>query len=319
MSQELTPEFGQALAEATFPLEGPAFIPPFGMERPIMFKGPGGATTHYVVPPPSINSSFGTLLDPVDSRLHENTDQLYEFAHHLCYELDGAHRLADGHHAVTMGQYHELSVKFNSLKADHVHLINDHLIPLQRFAAGVISSLSVLSGTDPISTHECANGGCVPPPQSGGPLDEERPASISPIPIHLRAFGLDPTDYANVPYVTGSPPSSVPDLISISSSSEESILHPSTPSSPGFSGEYLRLRRTPHWSDVLLAHVNFQNYYFLAQEEAFILSGESGESEAIRSTESDASGSGTTSSDGSEEVLAEEAEGVWPGDGAGGI
>jgi len=300
-------------------MEGPAFIPPFGMERPIMFEGPGGTSTRYVVPPPSINSSFGTLLDPVDSRLHENTDQLYEFAHHLRYELDGAHRLADGRHAVTMGQYHELSVKFDSLKADHVHLINDHLIPLQRFAAGVISSLSVLSGADPISTHECANGGCVPPHESRGPSVEERPASVSPIPIHLGAFGLDPSDYANVPFVTDSPPSTVPDLISVSSSSEESVLYPSTPSSPGFSGEYHRLRRTPHWSDVLLARVNFQDYYFLAREEAFISSGESGESEAVRSTESDASGSEATSSDGSEEVLAEEAEGVRAGDGAGGL
>ena len=300
-------------------MEGPAFIPPFGMERPVMFEGPGGTTSRYVVPPPSINSSFGTLLDPVDSRLHENTDQLYEFAHHLRYELDGAHRLADGRHAVTMGQYHELSVKFDSLKADHVHLINDHLIPLQRFAAGVISSLSVLSGTDPVSTHECANGGCVPPPQSGGSSSEECPPPVSPIPIHLGSFGLDPSDYSNIPYVVASPPSSVPDLISISSSSEESILCTPSSSSPGFSGEYFRLRRAPHWSDILLDRINFQDYYFLAREEAFISSGESGEPEAVRSTESDASGSDAMSSDGSEEVLAEEAEGVRTGDGAGGL
>jgi len=252
-----------------------------------MFEGPGGTTTRYVVPPPSINSSFGTLLDPVDSRLHENTDQLYEFAHHLHYKLDGAHQLADGRHAVTMGQYHELSVKFDLMKADHVHLINDHLIPLQQFVAGVISSLSVLSGTDPIPTHECANGGCVPPLESRGPLSEEHPPSISPI--------------------------------SVSSLSEESILCTPSSSSPGFSGEYYRLRRTPHWSDVLFARVNFQDYYFLAREEAFILLGESGEPEAVRSTESDASGSDAMSSDGSEEVLAEEAEGVRAGDGAGGV
>jgi len=284
-----------------------------------MFEGPGGTSTRYVVPPPSINSSFGTLLDPVDSRLHENTDQLYEFAHHLRYELDGAHRLADGRHAVTMGQYHELSVKFDSLKADHVHLINDHLIPLQRFAAGVISSLSVLSGADPISTHECPDGGCFPPPPSGSPSGRDRPSSVSPIPIHLGAFGLDPSDYAGLPYVVASPPSSVPDLISVSSSSEESILCTPSSSSPGFSGEYYRLRRAPHWSDVLLDRVNFQDYYFLAREEAFVSSGESGEPETVRSTESDASGSDATSSDGSEEVLAEEAEGVRAGDGAGGL
>ena len=295
------------------------FIPPFGMERPIMFEGPKGSTTRYVVPPPYIQSSFGTLLDLVNSLLHENTDQLYEFAHHLRYELDGAHRLADGRHAVTMGQFHELSVKFNSLKADHVHLINDHLIPLQRFVAGVISSLSVLSGADPISTHVCAHGGCVPPPESGGSSDEECPPSVSPIPIHLRAFRLDPTDYANIPYVTASPPSSVPNLISISFLSEESILYTPSSSSPGFSGEYHHLRRTPHWSDALLDRVNFQDYYFLAREEAFISSGESGESEAVCSTVGDASGSDSTSSDGSEEVLAEETEGVRSGDGAGGV
>ena len=284
-----------------------------------MFEGPGGTSTRYVVPPPSINSSFGTLLDPVDSRLHENTDQLYEFAYHLRFELDGAHRLADGRHAVTMGQYHELSVKFDSLKADHIHLINDHLIPLQRFTAGVISSLSVLSGADPISTHECANGGCIHPPQSGGPSVEEHFPPVSPIPIHLGAFGLNPSNYTNVPYVTASPPSSVPDLVSVSSSSEESVLRSPASSSPGFSGEYYRLRCAPHWSDVLLDRINFQDYYFLAREEAFISSGESGESEAVHSTESDASGSDATSSDGSEEVLAEEAEGVQAGDGAGGI
>jgi len=71
------------------------------------------------------------LLDPVDSLLHENTDQLYEFAYHLRIELDNAHNLADGRHALMMSQHHELLVQFNSLKEEHDHMINDHLIPLQ--------------------------------------------------------------------------------------------------------------------------------------------------------------------------------------------
>ena len=284
-----------------------------------MFDGPGSTATHFVVPPPSIQSSFGTLLDLVDSLLHENTDQLYEFAYHLCIELDGAHNLADGRHALTMAQYHELLVKFNSLKEEHDHMINDHLIPLQRFVAGVISSLSVLSSTDPVVTAECANGGCIPPPQLEQSLTEDCPPPISPIPIDLRAFGLNPSHYSNIPYLTTSAPSSVPDLVSISSLSEASFLHIPSSSSSRIGGEYFRLRRAPHWFNQLLDHVNFQDYYFLAREEAFVLSGESGEQEAIRSSESDASGSDSISLDRSEEVLAEETEVGRSGDGAGGV
>jgi len=201
------------------------------MERPILFDGPGGTTTCFVVPPPSIRPPFGTLLDPVDSLLHENTDQLYEFAYHLHIELDSSHNLADGCHALTMSQYHELLVKFNSLKEEQDHMINDHSIPLQQFTAGVISSLSVLSGTDPVGTTECISGGCVPPSQPEQSSTEDCPPPVSPIPINLRAFRLNPSHYPSVPHLMTSAPSSIPDLISISSSSEESFLCPSTPSS----------------------------------------------------------------------------------------
>ena len=272
-----------------------------------------------MVPPPSIHSSYGTLLDPVDVLLHKNIDQLYEFAHHLRYELDGAHNLADSRHALTLSQHHELLVKFTSMKEEYDHMVNDHLIPLQRFAAGVTSSLSVLSGADPVGTAECAGGGCPPPSQFNQSTPEDCPPPISPIPINFRAFGLDPANYSDVPYDASSAPASIPNLISNSSSSEESVLCTPASLSPGFSGEYYHLRRAPHWSDVLLDRINFQDYYFLAREEAFISSGESGEQEAVHSTESDASGSNATSSDGSEEVLAEEAEGGRPGDGAGGV
>jgi len=276
----------------------------FVTEHPIRWEGPGGTSTHFVVPPPSVNSSYGTFLDPVDVLLHKNIDQLYKFTHHLCYELDGAHNLADSRHALTLSQHHELLVKFNSMKEEYDHMVNDHLIPLQRFTAGVISSLSVLSGTDPMGTVECAGGGCPPPPQPNQSSSEDCPPPISPIPIDVRAFGLDPTNYSDIPYLTTSAPSSIPNLISVSSLSEESVLHTPSSSSPRFSGEYFRLRRAPHWSDFLLDHINFQDYYFLAQEEAFISSGESGEQETVRSIESNTSGSDATSSDGSEEVLA---------------
>ena len=229
-----------------------------------MWEGAGGTGTRFMVPPPSICSSFGTLLDPVNSLLHENTDQLYEFAYHLCIELDSAHNLADNCHALMMSQHHELLVKFNSLKEEHDHMINDHLIPLQRFAAGVISSLSALSGTDPVGTAECADGGCLPPPQPVQSASENCPPPISPIPVDVRAFGLNPSNYSDVPYHMTSAPSSIPNLFSISSSSEESILCTPSSLSPGFSGEYFRLRRAPHWSNVLLDRINFQDYYFLA-------------------------------------------------------
>ena len=77
--------------------------------------------------------------------------------------------------------------------------------------------------------------------------------------------------------------------------------------------------RAPHWSNVLLDRVNFQDYYFLAREEAAISSGESGEPEAVHSTESDTLGSDAEASDGGEEVLAEEADGARSSDGAGGV
>jgi len=106
-------------------------VPPFVTERPIRCKGPGGSSTRFVVPPPSVNSSYGMLLDPIDALLHKNIDQLYEFTHHLRYELDSAHNLADSRHALTLSQHHELLVKFNSMKEEYDHMVNDHLVPLQ--------------------------------------------------------------------------------------------------------------------------------------------------------------------------------------------
>jgi len=74
---------------------------------------------------------------------------MFEFAHYLCSELDGAHYLGDGRQAMMTTRIDELSVKLDSLQAEHEHLINEHWVPLQQFASGVVACLSVLSRTDP--------------------------------------------------------------------------------------------------------------------------------------------------------------------------
>ena len=72
----------------------------------------------------------------------ENVNSLYCFAHHLRLELDGAHYLADGCHSLMISQFHELSVKFNSLKDEHDHLYNSPLYLYNSVA--LISQLSPL-------------------------------------------------------------------------------------------------------------------------------------------------------------------------------
>ena len=63
----------------------------------------------------------------------------------------------------------------------------------------------------------------------------------------------------------------------------------------------------------------WSDYLFYQREEAFVSSGESGEQEAVRLSEGDASRSSTVFEDASEEVLAAEAGGVRDDDGAGGV
>ena len=63
----------------------------------------------------------------------------------------------------------------------------------------------------------------------------------------------------------------------------------------------------------------WSDYLFYQQEEAFVLAGELGELETLRSSEGDASGSSAVFENAGEEVLAAEAGGVWDGNGAGGI
>ena len=122
------------------------------------------------------------------------------------------------------------------------HLINEHLIPLQWFTAGVVSSLSVLTGQDPVIPTESDSGeGRVPSPQPEQPQAEDCPPPVNLISLNLRAFGLDPTNYAYVSSPLSGVPSPVPNLQSLSSSSEESLLCPTTPLFSGIGGEYFHL------------------------------------------------------------------------------
>jgi len=140
------------------PLRAPCEVDPQVIsEQPT--HGPEDYAICFMVPPPLCQSSYSTLLDPIDALLREDIDQLYEFAQYLCLELEGMHYLADGCHALMMDQFHVLSVKFNFLKDEQE--INKHLIP---FTNGIISSLSILTGEDSWVHQEglCSCGGCPP-------------------------------------------------------------------------------------------------------------------------------------------------------------
>jgi len=235
---------------------------------------------------------------------------MFEFTQYLRSELDGAHYLGDSRQAMIMSRIDELSVKLNSLQAEHEHLINKHWMPLQQFTSGVVACLSVLSRTDPsISSpsfcRKCGRGDAPPQPQG-----EDGSGCAAPIPIglvsdNLRAFGLHPSNFP-------SPISSVPSLI-LGSSSEESLLY--SPSSTAYSlvGEHLRdPSYVPHWSDHLIATINTLDLLAYQREESFVSLGELGESEALPAT-GDSSGSSAAFEDASEEVLAEVPEGTRGG------
>jgi len=251
------------------------------------------------------------------SLLREEMNNMFEFTKFLRLELDGAHYLADGCQAMAMSRIDDLSVKLNSLQAEHEHLVNEHWVPLQQFASGVVACLSVLSGMDPVVAsplfcHQCGQGNA--PPHSAG---EDGQGCTTSFPVglvstDLRAFGLDSADYPS----PDSDISPVPSLVSLSSSgSEEALLY--SPSSSSFS-----LLRKPfcvsHWSDDILTFINTADIISYRREEAFISAGESGEREAVL-PEGDSLGSSTAFEDASEEVLAEVTEGAWGGGGAEGV
>jgi len=242
---------------------------------------------------------------------------MFEFTKLLRSELDGAHYLADGRQAMAMSRIEELSVKLNSLQAEHEHLVNEHWVPLQQFASGVVACLSVLSGTDPaiaspLFCRQCGRGVASPHPTGEDGQGGAASFPVGLVSSDLRAFGLDSADYPS----PDSDISSVPSLVSLSSSgSEEALLH----SSPSSSLSFLRKPfRASHWSDDILTFINTVDIASYRREEAFISAGESGEREAVL-PEGDSSGSSTAFEDASEEVLAEVAEGTRGGGGAEGV
>jgi len=281
-----------------------------------MPHGPEEFASHFMAPVP-VRLQHGTANYMSIPLLREEMNNMFEFTKFLRSELDGAHYLADGHQAMAMSRIDDLSVKLNSLQAEHEHLVNEHWVPLQQFASGVVACLSVLSGADPavaspLFCRQCGRGDA--PPHSAG---ENGQGCTAPFPVRLvstdlRAFSLDPTDYPS----PDSNVSSVPSLVTISSSgSEEVFLH--SPSSSLFS----LLRKSfcaSHWSDDILTFINTADILSYCREEAFISSGESGECEAVL-PEGDSSGSSTAFEDASEEVLAEVSEGAWGGGSAEGV
>ena len=247
---------------------------------------------------------------------------MFEFAQYLRSELDGAHYLGDGHQAMMTTQIDELSVKLDSLQAEHEYLINEHWVPLQQFASGVVACLSVLSRTDPeiaspLFCSKCGRGRAPSPVGRSSPEDGQ--GCVAPFPIglisdDLQAFGINPSDFPS----PISSKSSLPSL-TLASSSEESLLHSSPSLSYSLIGEcFCDLSLIPCWSDHWVALIITADVLSYQREEGFILAGESGEPEAVPAT-GNSSGSSTTFEDASEEVLATVSEGAWGGGGAEGI
>jgi len=284
-----------------------------------MPHGPEEFASRLVAPVP-VRLQHGTADYMSISLLREEMNNMFEFTKLLRSELDGAHYLADGRQAIAISRIDDLSVQLNSLQAEHEHLINEHWVPLQQFASGVMACLSVLSGMDPeiaspLFCSKCGRGRA--PSPVGRSSVEVGQGCVASFPIglvssDLRAFGLDSSDYPS-PH---SDISSVPSLVSLSSSgSEEALLHSSSSSSFSF------LRKpfcASHWSDDILTYINTADSIFYRREEALISAGESGERQAVL-PEGNSSGSSTAFEDASEEVLAEVAEGARGGGGAEGV
>ena len=247
---------------------------------------------------------------------------MFKFTQYLRSELDGAHYLRDGRQAMMTSRIDELSVKLDSLQAEHEHLINEHWMPLQQFASGVVACLSVLSGMDPdvaspLFCFKCGRGGA--PPPVGGSSPEDGQGSVAPIPIglvsdDLRAFGINPSNFPS-PISTKS---SLPSLISASSSGESLLYSPSSTAYSLIGESFHDPSYVPHWSDHLIATINTLDILTYQQEESFVLLGELGEQEAVPA-EGNSLGSSAAFEDASEEVLATVSEGAWGGGGSEGV
>jgi len=140
---------------------------------------------------------------------------MFDSAQFLRSELDSAHYLGYGRQAMVSSRIDELSVKLDSLQAEHEHLINEHWAPLQQFASGVVACLSVLSWTDPavsspLFCSKCGRGDAPPQPQGEVGFGCAAPIPIGLVSDDFRAFGIHPSNFP-------SPISDIPSLISASS------------------------------------------------------------------------------------------------------
>jgi len=274
--------------------------------------GPEEGAGRYVAPLPRRHAEgMGTYLSNLYIR--QDVTNLQDFANILCSELDGAHYLNDGHHVQMLGRIDELSVQFNLLRAEHAHYVDEHWIPMQQFARGVLSAMAVLADTSPESPSFCrvCGGGNAP----SGPSDIYEPSHSPPVGLisnDLSTFSIhDPAHQS-------SDSLSVPGLKSCTSTSASSFLH-SSPSSYVDISNGVPVSPALSFHEKLMRAIILSDYLFYRREEAFILLGELGEQEAVRSTDGNASGSSAAFEDASEEVLATEAGRVWDDNGAGSV
>jgi len=216
--------------------------------------GPEEGAGHYVAPLPRHHAEgMGTYL--LNLYLRQDVTDLQDFANILHSELDGAHYLNDRQHIQMLGRIDELSVQFNLLRAEHAHYVDEHWIPMQQFARGVLSAMAVLANTSPESPSFCrvCGGGNAP----SGPSDVHESSHSPPVGLvsnDLSAFGV-----YNSPHQS-SDSLSVPGLESCTSTSASSLLHSSpslfvnlsggAPVSPALSF-HEKLMRAIIWSDYL--------------------------------------------------------------------
>ena len=149
-------------------------------------------------------------------------DSHFRWTHALRAELDGVYARSHQRGLDHLQQHDDLLVGLASLRSDFDHFVDEHWIPMQRFAHGVVSGLAVYAGADPIS-----------PPVPGRCSTCTRP---------LVAEGVNGSTYPIAPHnspflsfdAAGSVSSdSLPSLESINSSSSSGVFV-SAPSSPSF-------------------------------------------------------------------------------------
>jgi len=218
--------------------------------------GPEEGAGRYVAPLPRRHTEgLGNYLSNL--YLRQDVTDLQDFANILRLELDGAHYLNDGQHAQLLGWIDELSVQFNLLRAEHAHYVDEHWIPMQQFARGVLSCMAILADSSPESPAFCrVCGGGDAAPGSSDVHEPSYPPPVGLVSNDLSAFGI------HYPSHQSSDSLSVPSLESCSSTSAGSILYSSlssfvdvansSSSSPALSF-HEGLMRAINWSDYLFS------------------------------------------------------------------